>query len=149
MTKEEKCKIVIDKGFTYNPETGIIYGVRGGVLKNMDGRGYFEINFNYEKKRYYLKGHIFAWYWVNKECVKEIDHINRIRSDNRINNLRSVTRGQNMWNTKGKGFYYHKNIKKWHVQISVNNVKKHIGYFDTEEEANKIYKLNKNLYHLV
>jgi hypothetical protein len=149
MTREEKCQMAIEKGFTYNPETGDIFGIRGSILKNTDSGGYFELYFQIKKKRFYLKGHQFAWYWVNKECVEEIDHRNRIRLDNRITNLRSVTKQENMWNSKAKGYYWHKRSKKWEAQIFVNNNHIHLGYFDNEEDARAAYLEAKEKYHII
>ena len=148
MTKEEKCIEAIERGFTYDPITGIVFGVRGLPVKNTNGMGYFELTFQKDSKRYYIKAHIFAWYWVHKECVDIIDHINTIRNDNRIENLRSVTFTQNVQNSsKAKGYYWHKNNKRWCSNIWVNGIIKRLGYFLTEEEAKQAYLEAKSLYH--
>lgn len=73
----------------------------------------------------------------------EVDHINRNRSDNRIDNLRSIDKLGNMRNqsksknnTSGKtGVYWHNRIGKWQVSVCVNGKNKHIGYFIDLEEA--------------
>ena len=74
---------------------------------------------------------------------KEIDHINGDRADNRIENLRAVTRSQNQYN-KGKcrnntsghrGVSWHKPTGKWSVRISLNNRNKSMGYYDDLELA--------------
>jgi hypothetical protein len=78
----------------------------------------------------------------------EIDHINGDRSDDRIENLRLATRQQQQWNvrrtrsnTSGhKGVSYYKRIQKWRAYIRVENKHKHLGYFDTKEEAALVYK---------
>lgn len=67
----------------------------------------------------------------------QIDHINRNRSDNRLGNLRSATRGQNMMNTGLRsgntsgivGVAPFRN--KWRARIS----KVHIGLFDSIADA--------------
>lgn len=73
-----------------------------------------------------------------------IDHINGIKSDNRICNLRPATRSQNGANRVAirgmKGAFFHKSSGKWSAQISKENKKMHLGLFDTEGEAHEAYK---------
>ena len=71
------------------------------------------------------------------------DHINRNGLDNRRDNLRLATHGQNMANSKRKsnatsayrGVRQRKSNGKWRAQISVGGKNLHIGYYDTAEEA--------------
>jgi len=79
----------------------------------------------------------------------DIDHINGCKSDNRIENLRLVTRSQNNQNvrlarvdnqTSGvKGVSLHKQSGKWRARIKVNRRHIHIGNFDTIEQAADAY----------
>lgn len=72
---------------------------------------------------------------------KEVDHINRIKTDNRFENLHYVNPNENNWNRdyveNAKGYYRHRN--KWLAKISINNKPKHLGVFDNEEEARQVY----------
>ncbi len=72
----------------------------------------------------------------------EVDHLNRIRDDNRIENLRLATRGQNQHNRKlntnntsgTKGVYWHPAKGKWVARVWVD--KRCIArYLNTEKEA--------------
>lgn len=70
----------------------------------------------------------------------EIDHINRIKDDNRIENLRVVTKRQNCCNlstnTSGiPGVIWCKQQKKWRARIWVNGKNKHLGLFENIEDA--------------
>ena len=73
----------------------------------------------------------------------DVDHINHVRNDNRLVNLRFVTRGENQRNqslssknTSGvTGVHFAKANKKYVAQIQVDRKVMHLGMFDTLEEA--------------
>jgi hypothetical protein len=147
MTRLEKLEMAIELGYTYNPETGKVYGVYGKEITAKDKDGYITINSTKVKN---LVIHQFAWYLINKEIVEQLDHINGVRDDNRICNLRSVTSQQNNWNRKkAKGYSWYKNYNKWVAQIMVNGKNIHLGYFHNEEEAKEAYLNAKQKYHVI
>lgn len=84
-----------------------------------------------------------------------IDHINGIRDDNRIENLRAVTQAQNNLNCKTytnntsgiKNVSWFKNNKKWGVSVSVNNKRKFLGLFEDLELADLVAIEARNKYH--
>jgi hypothetical protein len=150
MTRKEKCELAIEKGFIYNPETGKVTSKFGRELKGKNNEGYIQIQIMINYKTYKISVHQFAWYWVNKECVEQIDHINGIRDDNRICNLRSVTHQQNHFNmTKAKGFYWVKSRNKWESKIMLNGKSIHLGLFEKEEDARTAYLEAKKQYHII
>jgi hypothetical protein len=149
MNREEKILMAIDKGYTCNPETGEVFGVRGGVVKSKKPDGYIVIPIYKDKKRCHLKAHQFIYYWVNKKVVDYIDHINMVRDDNRIDNLRSVTNQQNGFNTNAKGYNYIESRNKWMSRIKFGGKNKFLGYFNTEEEARQAYQEAKKIYHII
>lgn len=75
-----------------------------------------------------------------------VDHINDIKTDNRVENLRIVTQRENAFKTQGKhsskykGVYWHIGHNKWHSQITINNKKHNVGYFKDEYEAHLAYQ---------
>ena len=79
----------------------------------------------------------------------EVDHINGNPLDNRRTNLRICSRSENMQNqrhqtggtSKFKGVYWSKHTRKWRAQISINWKKKHLGLFETEQEAALAYNV--------
>jgi hypothetical protein len=82
-----------------------------------------------------------------KNRRKFIDHINHKGLDNRKENLRVVTHGQNLWNSRlskrnksgAKGVCWHWPTKKWQATIRKNNILKHLGYYKTVAEAKAAY----------
>jgi hypothetical protein len=141
MTREQKCELAIEKGFSYNQETGKIYGVRGNKIISKNDAGYIMINLAIgNNKKVQLRGHQFAWYFINKECVECLDHINGVRDDNRIINLRSVTYQQNNENkVKAKGYSFHKKSNKWKSEITINGRRIHLGLFNNKKDAHFAY----------
>lgn len=95
-----------------------------------------------DRKKY--KAHRLAWLYVYGSFpTLDLDHINRIKTDNRIVNLREVTASENARN-KGLsvsnksgyvGVSWKKSHQRWCAQASVNGVVKHLGLFDGLHEA--------------
>jgi len=80
----------------------------------------------------------------------QIDHINRKRDDNRIDNLHIVNNQQNNFNRSDvKGYYWCNTNNKWDAQIKLNGKSIHIGYFDNEEDAHNAYLEAKAIYHVI
>jgi len=76
----------------------------------------------------------------------EVDHINHNGLDNQKENLRIVTHRQNLQNmekigsSKYPGVSWIKRDKKYQAKAQINGKNKHLGYFDSELEAFKVYK---------
>jgi len=72
-----------------------------------------------------------------------IDHINRVKDDNRIENLREVSQscnlrnsGLSIRNTSGvKGVSFCNTYKKWLAKIYINGKNNYLGSYDTKLEA--------------
>ena len=99
---------------------------------------------DFEGKR--RKEHRLIWFYHYGYWPKELDHINGVRDDNRLENLREVTRQQNCYNTpskgktsKYKGVSWSKSNQKWRASCGTLGKSKYIGTFNTEEEAHQAY----------
>lgn len=145
MTTEDKCKIAIGQGFTYNPLNGKVYGVTGKEITRKSKCGYIRLGSRSFKGTVYA--HQFAWYYTHGIIANEIDHINRDRLDNRLINLRDATRTINNQNTNARGYSWHKQNKMWRSRITVNRKVIYLGCFHTEEEARNAYITAKKIYH--
>lgn len=93
--------------------------------------------------------HIIIWVMFNGPIPEgfEIDHKDTDKQNNRIENLRLVTRQQNLFNRKvfpktKSGF---KGVvqqgRKWVASMTINRQHLHIGTFDSPEEASLAYNL--------
>jgi len=111
----------------------------------IESKGYISINL---KKRFY-KAHRLAWLYVHGSMPKnEIDHINHNVADNSIANLRDVTRGQNVENTRVhkdnvsgfKGVTFDKRRNNYFARIMHNKVCHHLGSYSSPELAAEAYK---------
>ena len=147
MTRLEKIQLAIKKGITCNPETGKVYGVRGKeiISRKAGKKGYLLICVYHQKKRYFIKSHQFIYYWVNKEVVDYIDHINRNPADNKIDNLRKVNQSENLSNTDANGFHITKS-GKYLVRVMKDYKSIRIGLYSTLEEARLAYLKAKKEY---
>lgn len=102
------------------------------------------IDINIDDERY--PAHRLAWLYVYGVWPNgEIDHKNRVRSDNRLINLRDASHNENMVNGtpqkrrvgKLKGAYKHRN--RYHSKITIDNQVIFLGSYDTEQEAHEVF----------
>lgn len=138
----------------YDPATGVFTwkvtrprATAGSVAGSISEKGYRIIGLC---GRLY-KAHRLAWLYMRGEWpVDQIDHINGIKDDNRIANLRDVTNRVNAQNLKGprsdntSGFLGVRSQKtpkarKWTAKIVVDGRHVHLGYFPTPVAAHEAY----------
>jgi hypothetical protein len=150
MTREERCKLAIKRGYSYDCKTGVVYNKYNKPVNYIQKDGYMKFSIRLNDKLFAIGNHRFAWYFIYNECPEEIDHINGIRHDNRISNLRGVTRQQNQWNRLNtKGYYFNKGARKFYAYIRINGKKTYLGLFNTEQEASQAYLKAKEIYHKI
>lgn len=135
----------------YDPATGIFTrrvskgGKKAGeVAGSLHHSGYWHITML--GKTY--TAHRLAWLYTHGEFpVGEIDHVNRVRTDNRLVNLREASRPSNMHNTgcnaaNTSGFKGVSRNKrgKWRATININARWVELASFNSPEEASAAYK---------
>jgi hypothetical protein len=133
----------------YNPDTGVI--IRNGrVLGTLRKDGYLKAAVL--GKQWLL--HRLAWFLATGEQPPLIDHINGNKTDNRLKNLRPISKSGNAQNMRkisirNKTGYLGVSVRKnkFHAAIKVNGKQMHLGYYDTPEEAHKVYLRAKHKYH--
>tara|TARA_R110000772_G_scaffold5454_8_gene19525 strand:+ start:1406 stop:1927 length:522 start_codon:yes stop_codon:yes gene_type:complete len=135
-----------DNGSLRNKITRNSRALKGGIAGSRHHTGYFQVQV--EGTLYMVHRLIWNMFHGAIEDAYEIDHINHIRDDNRIQNLRIVTRQGNRRNqsrskknTSGViGVSRYNPRNKWQSQIKVNGKNIHLGFYDDFEEAVKVRK---------
>jgi len=105
-------------------------------------------------KNHFVHNVITLCYLGEKPQGYQTDHINSIKTDNRLENLQYITPQQknkkkktiNGRNIKG---YFLTKYGKYRASITVDNKKISLGTYDTEEEARQVYIDAKLKYHNV
>ena len=136
--------------FSYDPETGAVSRIKSaapnaklGPITTITPAGYLSLIL----KRVNYSVHRVAWLLsFGMWPAGEIDHINGVKTDNRLSNLREATRSQNEWNspmrkanTSGyKGVGATKG-GRWQARIKQFDKYTYLGTFDTAEEAHQAY----------
>jgi hypothetical protein len=114
--------------------------------KKNHNTGYCQVFFNGRNIGY----HNIVWILSTGEDIPqglEIDHINGNKIDSRIENLRIVTKRGNQQNQKrhraGRlvGTTYCKEHNYWQSQIVIDKTHIGLGYYKTEQEAHRAYKI--------
>lgn len=126
-------------GNVKNVKTGRI--LKAGI--NRDGYYNVVLYDNGKAKSYKLHRLVAEAFIDNPDNKLCVDHINNIKTDNNITNLRYATHSENNQNktisknntSNVKGVTWHKNAKKWMAHIQIDGIKIHLGYFDEIEEA--------------
>jgi hypothetical protein len=124
----------------------------GTIAGSIQNTGYIVIYVN--GARYVA--HRLAWLYMFGEWpLNDLDHINGVKKDNCIKNLRLATRRENMQNvakhkhnTSGlKGVSWHEPRKKWRAYIFNNYKQIHLGLFDSKDAAFQARKNAEIIYH--
>ena len=149
--------------FSYDEYTGLFTRLvdgkgtarRGDVLGNGGNQRYPRINIAGTVYRC----HRLVFLYMTGEFPNTVDHINHDRYDNRWCNLRDITQGENLKNTKQRsdntsgvtGVSWSKVMNKWHARIYVDKKKVELGYFvdfseavNSRKNAEVLYAYHKN-----
>lgn len=119
--------------------------IAGKIAGTVNDNGYIIIYIN---KRPY-RAHRLAWLYVHGYMpIKEIDHKDNDKSNNKIGNLREATHIENGRNKKiqknntsgNKGVTWNSKVNKWQAQIYVYRKNKYIGIFENKRDAIDAYR---------
>jgi len=123
-----------------DPETGYLYRLDTGrrVYEESHG-GYTRITVKGQR----FKTHRVVWALHHGVWPESIDHINHVRTDNRIANLRSISITENLRNkSRDKrnksgttGVSWDSRTSKWYAKICVDKKQVSLGLFDNLADA--------------
>ena len=123
-------------------------GTRAGTLRS-DGYRHIRL----DGKRYFEHRLIYLMHnpdWDITDTSQKIDHINGIKDDNRIENLRLVTVQENAFNRRDtKGYCWDMQTKKWKAYIKVNGKDINLGRFAYTTDARLAHVTAKKKYHII
>lgn len=143
--------------FSYDAETGILTRIVprrncpvGQIIGTINKDGYLCVGFFVEKPLV----HRAVWAMAYGEWPSgEVDHINGVKTDNRLGNLRIADDFGNAWNrglrsTNKTGFRGVIPLAgKYVARIKHRGIEKHLGTFQTAKEASDAYEKTAKLMH--
>ena len=137
--EKTELKVFRDGRLQYFTKGGKVWKDKKG---SNNGTGYLQTKLN--GKNFLVHTIIALCYLGEKPEGKQIDHINSIRDDNRVENLQYITASENcskQTNIKGKPIKGTQKLPsgRFNVRIYINRKITSLGTYDTEEEAIEIY----------
>jgi hypothetical protein len=138
---------------------GNVKNIKTNTIKKscIGSSGYYDIElFKNNKRKHFLLHRLVALTFIenpeNKYCV---DHIDRNKTNNNVNNLRWASLSENNMNIGLKshnkstcsGVFFDKKLNKWVVHININKVQKHVGVYTSFEDAVKARKKQETIYY--
>jgi hypothetical protein len=146
--------------FSYDPETGIFIrkiansncSKIGEIAGGKDDHGYIRLTINGKK----IRAHRLAWLYMYGEIPSQIDHINGIKVDNRISNLRLADYFINSQNrhkppksnkTGYMGVHFDNNTQMFRARIRHKGKSICLGLYDDPKVASEAYLKAKRKLH--
>ena len=155
---------ILKERLHYDKDTGVFtwldnelnHGkVRGKKAGNVNNMGYEVLGITIDNKHYKFLQHRLAWLYEYGEFPNDgLDHINHVKTDNRITNLRIATQKENCRNrsmhstnsTGHTGVTFDKFTGKFMAHVTVDYKFKNLGRFKNIEDAAKAAKEGREHY---
>jgi len=150
MKKEEWKDVIGHEGHYRISNQGRVMSLKHGKTRIMKpwrkGKGYVAVGLQKNKrlKHFYISRLVAQHFLPDWYKSLQVDHINGVKTDNHVDNLRMVTCSQNLKSyakkkegltSKFRGVSFYKRYGSWRACIYSNGIQRHLGYFDDEEEA--------------
>ena len=143
----------VNKIFIYDEVNGgLIRKNYNGSRPSPDSKGYISMLLTkaYSRKKFFEHRMVYLLHNKTMDQSLSIDHINGVKHDNRIENLRLVTHQENNFNTHtAKGYYWRKRNRIWQSEIKVGRKTINLGTYDTILDARAAYLRAKKKYHVI
>lgn len=161
MNRELPTPEVLRFALDYDPTTGALIwtesrgrvskGTEAGSIQDKGGKKYLSVQIDGRR----ISAHRVAWaHFHGAWPLGEIDHIDGDGRNNRIANLRQVTSAENKQNLRSAKSHSTTGLlgayrwrTKFKAQIVIDGKCKHVGTFETKEEAHAAYVQAKRLLH--
>jgi hypothetical protein len=159
--KDDLSYDFVSRALAYEPKTGALAWRAGFVRTKAGGEaagwvsalGYVQVKIG---RRIYM-AHRLAWLLQTGEWPAGcIDHINGVKTDNRLANLRDVSNSMNQQNRRKAtrasrsgilGVARNETRKKWRAQIYIAGKQVFLGHFDSSDAASAAYLEAKRRLH--
>jgi hypothetical protein len=141
---DEKFVEELRRVFDTDGQGNLFYRETGEVVEEFHwSSGYIGVAY---KDRRFMK-HRVMYALINGPFYSHLDHINRVKTDNRDKNLRICCQGLNVANANMRsdnttgymGVIWHKASNKWQAQTMLKGKRIHIGLFNSKDEAALAY----------
>lgn len=159
MLTQERLKELVH----YDPSTGIFMRIARTTsfarmkepMGSVDSHGYLWASVDGKNHRLHRLAILYVT-GVMPPRSMDVDHKSMIRTENWFDNLRCVSRSVNMQNKQKPssnnksgfiGVFLHKQLQRYTAQIRFNGKNKHLGMFDTPEQAHAAYMEAKRKHH--
>lgn len=158
---DEKTIQKLRETFSYDPLSGVLvrrFIAGSDTPKKFLGKPAGSLSkYGYVKVRFFKKmyqAHRLIWLYVYGELPEYVDHINGVRSDNRLANLRACRPFENQQNRKVQknatgltGVRLDKRDGTYRSEITFRGQRKHLGTFRAAEDAYSAYLAAKRNLH--
>ena len=131
---------VTDEGKVYNLKTG-------KEMRQRESKGYMYVHLSSKGASFNLRVNRLVLSSFMRKNIDEkfvVDHIDNNKLNNRLDNLRLLTNGENTVRGKKlkrpRGVCYYEHINKYGANIQINHKRYFLGTFDTEKEASETYE---------
>jgi len=147
ITASEVAVSVLRGRFSYSAETGVIINLNTGLPCGTEAKGYLTTCIHLDGRYCHIRLHRLAWALYHGEWpTGEIDHINRDRADNRIENLRIATRTEQSRNIRRAlpyGVWYQpqaSSIRPFEARAYVDGKYVYLGRSETSKGASSLVR---------
>lgn len=128
--------------------------IRKKIIKlSLEKNGYFRIGLSKKNNKRTTKRihQLVAMAFLNHKpngLKLVVDHINEVKTDNYLWNLQLISSRENTNKSsksnilsKYTGITFRKDVNKWRAYINIDGVQKHLGYYDSEEDASDAHEM--------